>query len=104
MAIAMFLLGTNAAGQVYLVVGKPWIMTMLIATRLLGLAIALPLLTAEFGLVGTAWAIVISQALPLPVVFYFMIRMKIFDWRREAVTIGLLALGTAVALGAFRGP
>ncbi len=101
MSIALFILGTNASSQVYLVVGKPWMMTMLIGLRLVGLAVGLPLLTAQYGLVGTAWAIVIAQALPLPVMYFFMIRMKIFDWRRELVTVGLMSFGIAYAMGAL---
>lgn len=99
MAIALFIIGINASSQVYLVVGKPWIMTLLIGIRLVGLAIGLPLLTNAFGLIGTAWAIVIAQSLTLPVLVYFMLRLKIFDWRRELVTLALLLFGVSMVLG-----
>lgn len=96
MSVAVFLIGTYASAQVYMVVGKPWIMTMLIAVRLVALAVSLPLLTAHYGLLGTAWSIVLSHALTVPIVYYFMIRLGIFDWRREVAPIGFLLAGIAV--------
>lgn len=102
MSVSIFMIGTYASSQVYMVVGKPWIMTMLIAVRLVVLAVSLPLLTASHGLVGTAWAIVLSHALTVPFVYGFMIRIGIFDWRREIAPLGFLIAGMAVVAGAGR--
>lgn len=102
MSVAIFLIGTYASSQVYMVVGKPWIMTMLIAVRLVALAIALPLLTASHGLIGTAWAIVVSHVLTIPFVYFFMIRIGVFDWRREIAPVGFLIAGIGIASTSFR--
>ena len=98
MAVSLFVTGVNASAQIYLVIGKPWLMTFLIAVRLAALAVALPLLTWRFGLVGTAWGIVVSHLVTIPFLLELKRRHGVFDIGREVLALVPIVAATVYAL------
>ncbi len=101
LSLALPLVGVYASGVVYMVMGKPWVMSALMAPRLAGLAIGLPLLTERYGLPGAAWAVVISHWVSLPLAYGFLWRQGLVSWRGEARWLGSLlgCFALAAALG-----
>lgn len=102
LSLSLLLVGLYASAQIYMVTDRPWVMSVLISARLVALAVALPLLTARHGLPGAAWAIVLSHAITLPLVYFYLVRFGVVSWRGELRWIGLLALAFAACLGLAR--
>jgi O-antigen/teichoic acid export membrane protein len=52
LAVSLVVVGVNTSGNVYMAVGKPWLVSMLMCVRLAGLIIAVPVLAQKYGLAG----------------------------------------------------
>jgi O-antigen/teichoic acid export membrane protein len=80
--------------------GRPGILTVLTATRLVAMYAATPLAFEWFGLHGALWAIVLSAATALPVVWRAQAGAGLFDFRRECRIVPGLVAGVLVGKAA----
>lgn len=83
---SIMVLNTNT-GFVYLALGKPGLMTAWSAANAVILLIFLVLGTLYFGLIGAAWAFVLTQALLVPCNYFVLMRHIELPVRRMAALL-----------------
>ena len=99
MALSLPIIGLSASSQIYVATGKPWLNSILLVPRVLGLLVLLPTMTAAHGLVGTAWAIVFSQWIALPLIYFLLRRERILSISAELRFVGILVCCLGAAWG-----
>ena len=95
LAIPMILIGLSSAGNLYMVIGKPWLVTVLIGIRLIGLYASIPLFVQHFGLPGGALGVVFGHLITIPAMYYMKIKNGFFSLWREILGVPFLAVGMA---------
>ncbi|MGH8728534.1 MAG: lipopolysaccharide biosynthesis protein [Burkholderiales bacterium] len=71
----LFLLLQSSAGYVYLAMGRPEILAMLSGAQLIIRIPALVIGIYHGGAIGAAWALVITEALKVPAVYYIVFKL-----------------------------
>jgi len=99
LSIPMIFLGLSSGGNLYMVIGKPWLVTILIAVRLVGLYASVPPLVLHFGLAGGAMGVVVGHLVTVPAMFYMKVRHGFFSLGRELLGIPFIFAGLMVGLG-----
>jgi hypothetical protein len=89
------------AAQAYLAIGMPQLHSRILAIRLCGLVIGLPIGFHFFGLRGALWGAVLSQFPTLPMFILYNVKSGLFGLRREmarlfAALVGM-GVGTVIA-------
>jgi O-antigen/teichoic acid export membrane protein len=79
--------------QCFMALGMPHIHSRILAVRLIGLVVALPLGFYFFGLAGAVWGIVLSQFLGLPTIVTYSVKHGIADVKQELLLLPMLAVG-----------
>ena len=99
LAWSMFTVRFGIAGQCYLALGKPAIVTMLIATSLVGLYGSVPIAFYFFGLNGALWAIALSPCLSIPQMYFLNYKHGLLNVSREIALLLALPIGIAAGYG-----
>jgi O-antigen/teichoic acid export membrane protein len=93
LSVGLFEARYGLAGQVYLALGKPKYLVVVIACRVVALFVAMPLAFAAYGLNGALWVAGTSVMATLPATFFYKIQYKFFDLRRELMVLPVLLAG-----------
>jgi O-antigen/teichoic acid export membrane protein len=79
--------------QSYLALGMPKLTSHVILGRLIVVYIAIPIAFKAFGMEGAVAAIVLSQFVSLPVIYFYNVKYGLFDLRRELQMIVFVLFG-----------
>jgi len=82
--------------QSFIALGMPKIQSLILMVRLAALVIAMPLGFHYFGLAGALWGIVASQYVCLPITIFYSARYRLFDLRRELLSLPMVLVGAGV--------
>lgn len=80
-----------------LAIGKPEILTFLNIIRSVSLYIFVPTGFYFYGFYGALWMIVLSYFSSIPATLYFMIKYRIFDLKKELITMPLFFLSLGIS-------
>lgn len=93
LAISIFELRYKLSGECFMAMGKPRLVTNLIILDLV-LLYSLGYFAFKYnGYEGAIWALVFSTILTIPLNIYYQHRYKVFDWKRELISLPLLPVG-----------
>ena len=92
-SIILLTIPTRLAVQSYLALGMPKLTSHVILGRLIVLSIATPIAFKVFGMEGAVAAIVLSQFVQLPIIYFYNVKYELFDLRRELQTIVFVLFG-----------
>ena len=96
LAVGLLTVPLRVATQSYLAMGKPRLLSNVIAIRLVVLFIATPAGFHYFGLPGAVWGVVLSQFAYLPTIIWYNVKQEIFDLRIEVYLLPLVAAGMVI--------
>lgn len=96
MAVALITIPFRVAGQCFMSMGNPKILSHIIAVRLITQFVAVPIGFHYFGLPGALWALVISHLSTLPVTIVNSVRYGLFDSGKELLLLAVVVLGAGV--------
>jgi O-antigen/teichoic acid export membrane protein len=82
--------------QSFIALGMPKLQSYIVALRLAALVMAMPLGYHFFGLAGALWGIVASQYVCLPVTIFYSARYRLFDLRRELLSLPMVLAGAGI--------
>jgi O-antigen/teichoic acid export membrane protein len=102
LSIALLTIPIRIATQTFLALGVERVYFYLNATRIVALFCALPLGFYLGGLPGAVWGIVLSYFANMPMAIVYAWRYRMFDLRRELLS--LLVLVPAVVIGEIANP
>ena len=88
----------NLAEQCFMALGKPYLMTVLISTRVVTLFLLLPFAFNRYQILGALWAIVISYFSSFPLSLYFKYKLNLLNLYKEIYTLPLFFIGAAIGL------
>ncbi len=93
--LSIWLLGSRTfiAEQCYLAIGKPRLSVPLNVLQLVVLCALLIPAYHHFGMNGALYVIAFNILFTLPLMWYFMKRHGLFDWKRELITLPVLFAG-----------
>lgn len=98
LSLSLVILGWNSSGNVYMALGKPWLMTVLLSVRLVALVVAVPVGAHLHGLTGAAWGVVVSYLAMIPPMYVLKRRHGLWRWKLEAVAPMFAVAGLAAGL------
>jgi O-antigen/teichoic acid export membrane protein len=98
LSVGLFEIRYGLAGQCYMAMGKPKLMSVVIVCRVVALFGVMPLAFAAYGIDGALWVAGTSVLATLPVTFFYKVQYQLFDWRRELMVLPSLAVGYGVGL------
>lgn len=98
LAIALISVPPRAAVYYLLAHGQAAAFSVILGVRLVTSFVALPVGFYLFGLPGALGGLVLSQFVPIPVIFYFSARAGLFDVRRELATLPMIGLGMTAGI------
>lgn len=93
LAVSLLMIGTYASGNLFMAIGKTWILTLMQCTRLVTLVVALPFLASRHGFEGAVWGVVLSYLAVLVPSLFFQLRNGLLDAWRETWVLAFLAVG-----------
>lgn len=93
LGLTLLMIGTHASSNLFLAVGKSWILTAVQFVRLAVLLVALPWLASRYGFVGATWGVVVSYLSVMPVTLWFQWRAGVLSLQREFIVVPLAAVG-----------
>jgi O-antigen/teichoic acid export membrane protein len=96
LAIILLFQWTSAAMYMFMIVGKPWVMTIQICIQVAAVLLFVPLFAHFYGLIGAAWGFVLSRAVTLPYIYFLMQRA---GWLRIRIELQPFIFGAAGVLG-----
>lgn len=85
--------------QALVAIGKPYYDVYITIARVLCLFIGLPLTYEAYGIIGGVWAIVLSFALPYPLVALALARNSLFSISKEVRCVIPLCIGLILGVG-----
>jgi len=92
---SLFTFRFSIAGHCYIALGKPHLLTMLIALSTVVLYLTVPLGYNYFGLDGALWAIALNAYVGLPLMIYINHQNGLWNLRKELLLLGILPVGIA---------
>lgn len=98
LAIALISVPSRAAVYYLLAHGQAAAFSVILGVRLGTSLVALPVGFHLFGLPGALGGLVLSQFAPIPVIFYFSARARLFDVRKELATLPMIGLGMTAGM------
>ena len=98
LSVGLFEIRYGLAGQCYMAIGKPNLLSTIIVFRVVALFGLMPLAFTTYGLDGALWVAGTSALFTLPITFFYKIQYQLFDWRRELMVLPMLAAGYGVGL------
>lgn len=93
LSIGIFEVRYVLAGQCFMAMGLPRLLAPILTVRLFAVFGLLPVFFHFFGLDGAIWIAGGSVLFTLPVTFYFKLKHRLFDLRRELMVLPLLLVG-----------
>jgi O-antigen/teichoic acid export membrane protein len=96
LAIVLLLLPFQLAIQSFMAIGLPQIASRLLAVRLVGLYIAMPIGFYFIGVLGAIWGVVVSQLLYLPILILYGMKKQLLDAKKELIMLPTLFVGGCV--------
>jgi O-antigen/teichoic acid export membrane protein len=93
MSVIMLTIPSRLAVQSYMALGVPKLTSHVILGRLIALYIATPIAFEFFGLEGAVTAIVLSQLVPLPMIYFYNIKHDLLDFKRELQMVVFVFVG-----------
>lgn len=93
LALSLFAVRYEIARQAYLSLGLPSYATVMSVVRFISLCTMVPLLYYTGGTQGAVWAMALHPLAAVPFVYYFNIKLGLFDMRRELVVLVALPIG-----------
>ena len=96
LAVALLTVPFRLATQSFLALGKPQLLSRIIAIRFVVLFVATPVGFYLFGIPGALWGIVLSQLAYLPAIILYNVRHNVFDLRIELYLLPVVAVGMIV--------
>lgn len=99
MSIPMIFIGLNSSENLYMVIGKPWLVTILTGVRLVALYATVPYLAYHYGLVGGAAGVVISHLVKVPAMYYMKLKNGFFSLKNELLLIPFVGTGLLLGYG-----
>jgi O-antigen/teichoic acid export membrane protein len=96
LAVALLTVPLRVATQSYLALGRPQLLSNVIAIRLAVLFVATPIGFYYFGIPGAMWGIVSSQFAYLPAIIWYNVKHTIFDLRTELYLLPIVAGGMGI--------
>ena len=93
LSVGLFQLRYNLAGECFMAMGKPKILTILILLDIVLLYMLAYLGFNLYGFKGFVWAVVITSNATIPFVIWCKYKYKLLDWKRELLVLPLLPLG-----------
>lgn len=93
LALTLLIVGTTASGNLFMAIGKTWMITLMQCIRLVTLVVALPVLASLYGFQGAVYGVVLSYAVALVPSLIFQFRIGLLDLWREIGMLGFIALG-----------
>jgi O-antigen/teichoic acid export membrane protein len=99
MSVPLIFLGLNSSENIYMVIGKPWLVTIITGIRLISLYAAMPYLAYHYGLVGAAAGMVSSHLIKVPVMYYMKLKHGYFSLWREVLVIPFVCAGMLLGYG-----
>jgi len=93
LSVAFLMERYNLAGQCFLALGKPKLLTPMIAVRLIALFSLLPLMNTLYGLQGALWVVATHGLLSLPLVLYIKQKLGLLHVMREIEVLPVLLIG-----------
>ena len=99
MSIPMIFVGLNSSENIYMVLGKPWLLTILNGVRLVALYATVPYLAYHYGLIGGAVGVVASHVAKVPAIYYMKIKYGYLSLKRELLIFPFLMFGFLLGYG-----
>jgi O-antigen/teichoic acid export membrane protein len=97
LAIALLTSPLHLAGQCFLALGAPRLLSILIATRLIALFVCLPIGFHFFGLSGALAGIVFSYFSSMTTTIFYRVKFGLFNLRKELYLIPVIVVGMIIA-------
>jgi O-antigen/teichoic acid export membrane protein len=97
LAVALSAIPLRMAASCLLALGLPRLYSHLMAIRVIGLFLLVPLGFHFFDIPGALWAIVMSYFSSLPATIYYMIKHGLFDLRKELLPLPAWIAGMFLA-------
>jgi O-antigen/teichoic acid export membrane protein len=92
-SIILLTIPSRLAVQSYMALGMPKLTSHVIFGRMILLYIATPIAFKAFGTEGAVAAIVLSQFVQLPTIYFYNLKYELFDLRRELQAIVFVLFG-----------
>jgi O-antigen/teichoic acid export membrane protein len=93
LSLILIVIRFGVAGQLYLVMGKPKIMAMLMLSRLLFMLILIPLGHQLNGDIGAVWGLVVAYFPGLILTFFYKIQYGLIDVKKELGVLPIFLIG-----------
>jgi O-antigen/teichoic acid export membrane protein len=100
LSIGLFELRYAVAGHCFMALGKPKLMIPIIVIQVATLYAGMPIAFSLFGFQGSLWVAGGSVLFTIPMTIYIMIKLGLFDIKREFRTLPWLAIGMALGWAA----
>lgn len=97
LVITLLFQWTSTAMYMFMIVGKPWVMTAQICIQVVAVLLFVPFLAQSYGLMGAAWALVLGKAVTVPYIYVLMYKAGWLRLKNELRP--LLALAAGVLFG-----
>lgn len=95
LAVGLVAVPFRVAIQCFLALGKPRLLSNIIAVRLVTLFLMIPAGFHAFGLVGAVWGVVLSHLTSVGMIVRYTVANRLFDLRKELSLLPLIAVGMA---------
>jgi O-antigen/teichoic acid export membrane protein len=92
-ALSLLVAGHLAAGNLYMLTGRPRMMTLLILLRVITLYSLGPILASRYGMAGAAWAVAAAYLILIPPNLYLKRRYNFLRFGRELLGVPFLLAG-----------
>lgn len=96
LSIGLIGLRNELTQQVFMAVGKPKLMTSIMVTNLILLAIAMLLANHYLGLTGVLWVVSLSSFFVTPLIIKYKIDLHIYSFLKELIGLVFLPIGYAL--------
>ncbi len=93
LCISLFEIRFAFAGQCFMAMGKPKLLSPIIVIRMIALFLLLPWAYGIWGLDGALWVAGGSVLFTMPITIYLKIKFDIFNLKRELVVLPLIGVG-----------
>lgn len=98
LAVGLVAVPFRVATQCFLALGKPRLLSNIIAIRLVTLFVMIPAGFHALGLAGAVWGIVLSHLASLAMIVHYKIAHGLFDLRKELSLLPLIPAGMAAGV------
>ncbi len=98
LSVGLFQLRYNLAGECFMAMGKPRVLTILILFDIVLLYTLAYLGFHSHGFKGFVWAVTMTSNAMIPLVLWYKYKYNLLDWKRELMVLPLLPVGYGAGL------